>query len=121
MRIQKIAREIARELRKNQTHAEIILWHRLRKMKIGNYKFLRQHPVFFYYNGNLRFYIADYYCFELRLIIEVDGPIHKYQCNYDRQREDVLKAKKFSVIRFDNAEITNNIDEVVKNIKKNCL
>ncbi len=63
----KIIFENAKELRKNMTHAEKILWNHL-KVKPNGYKFRRQHP--------LGIYIADFYCHKLKLVIEIDGSIH---------------------------------------------
>ncbi len=61
-------RRKARELRNNMTKAEIILWSRIRSKQINGYKFRRQYPVLDF--------IADFYCHELKLIIEVDGEVH---------------------------------------------
>ena len=57
----------ARILRNNMTRAEIILWSRLREKKINGYKFRRQQPLYDY--------VVDFYCHDLKLIIEVDGEI----------------------------------------------
>jgi very-short-patch-repair endonuclease len=61
--------EIARDIRKEQTDAENELWQRLRGRRLADYKFRRQYAI-----GR---YIADFYCSEARLIIEIDGPIHQ--------------------------------------------
>ncbi len=69
---------IARGLRKNQTSSEIILWEELRCRRMMGFKFLRQHPVFYKIDKDrVEFYIADFYCAELKLVIELDGPIHE--------------------------------------------
>ena len=68
------------------TKAEIILWSRIRSKKINGYKFRRQQP--------LLDYIVDFYCNELKLIIEVDGEIHSFteRINYDTKRTTYLKS-----------------------------
>jgi len=100
---------IARDLRKNQTPQEKILWRELRKRKQFGYKFLRQHPVFCREEkGWVDFYIADFYCNELKLIIELDGRIHDSRGDYDKERDARLNAKGLQVIRILNDE-TNNI------------
>ena len=66
--------DLSRKLKKWQTKAEILLWKRLRKQKVNSLRFLRQKPIFAYRQSNQfdRFYIADFYCHSLRLIIEID-------------------------------------------------
>ena len=61
--------DLSKELRRKMTPYEKVLWQRLRTKKIVGFKFRRQHPI--------KFYIADFYCHEARLVIEVDGPIGK--------------------------------------------
>jgi len=83
---------IARELRKNQTETEKILWNRLRNRKFLNQKFLRQHPLSFQIEDSKRFFIADFFCNESKLIIEIDGDIHLKQKNYDQYRDLITNA-----------------------------
>ena len=91
-------KEYARKLRNNSTLPEIILWNKLLKRKqLRGYPFLRQRPI-----DN---YIVDFFSKDLKLIIEVDGEIHKYQKKKDKQREEKLKELGYSVIRFKNEEI----------------
>ena len=71
-------RNSSRELRKNMTDSEKLLWKELRGRKLNGFKFLRQHPVL--YHGNLIRYnysIADLFCHEKKAVIEIDGPIHE--------------------------------------------
>jgi very-short-patch-repair endonuclease len=66
-----------RELRKNMTESEKILWDKLKNRKLSGYKFLRQHPII--YKGDLKrlnYFIADFYCHEVKLAVELDGGIH---------------------------------------------
>ncbi|CAM3317771.1 leucine--tRNA ligase [Aequorivita lipolytica] len=99
----------AKEMRKNPTKAESILWNELRTKKVG-YKFRQQHPI-----DN---YIVDFVCLSKRLIIEVDGEIHQYQLEKDGERELLLKEKKgFKILRFTNNEVINNLQKVVSKIE----
>jgi very-short-patch-repair endonuclease len=83
--------ELARELRKNSTTAEKLLWEELRNRQLNGAKFYRQHPLIYEEDrGNLHFFIADFYCAEHKLVIELDGKIHEYQRNYDRERDLII-------------------------------
>jgi very-short-patch-repair endonuclease len=96
----------ARELRKEMTDPEKILWNELRGRKIEGYKFLRQHPIL--YKGNLiryNYFIADFYCAEKKVIIELDGPIHDYNKEYDEFRDYVLKELDMNILRIKNEEL----------------
>lgn len=102
----------AKELRKEQTNAEEILWTYLRSRKFLNLKFRRQHPI-------LEF-IADFYCHELKLVIEVDGKYHQTdEMNYhDQERTKVLMEMGYQVIRFTNEEIFSEISEVLDRLEE---
>jgi len=113
-----LARKLARNLRNNPTEAEKLLWQKLRKRQFMEYKFLRQHPVIYRNNEKVNFFIADFYCHELRLIIEVDGEIHRKQEDYDDARTEILNMKKFYVKRFLNKAIFSNINKVLIETKK---
>jgi very-short-patch-repair endonuclease len=112
-----IAKELARELRKRETPAEAILWEQLRNRKFLGKKFLRQHPLLFEYMGRRTFFIADFYCHERRLVIEVDGKNHDYQKDYDELRTQVIDSLGISVVRVRNEDIENNIDQVLKRMR----
>ena len=100
----------AKELRKNETDAEKILWGKLRANQIKGLKFRRQHPI------NL--YIVDFYCHKLRLIIEIDGDYHALmeQVSKDIARTEALSLMGLEVIRFKNDEVLNDIDSVLLRI-----
>lgn len=100
----------SRRLRKDQTHAETILWERLRNRKFLNKKFLRQHPIFFQIEGSRRLFVADFYCAEKKLVIEIDGGIHLQQCENDQYRELIIHALGMEVVRVTNKMIENDID-----------
>src|SRR6476620_5961454 len=99
----------ARKLRKEMTDAEKILWACLSKNQLNGVRFRKQHPV-----GD---YIADFYCHEFKLVIEVDGKIHDNQKEYDDMRDRELGALGLKVIRFTNAEVVANIEGVLGKIR----
>lgn len=94
----------ARQLRKNSTEAERVLWRHLRLRQLEGYKFRRQQPV-----GQ---YIVDFVCFETRLVIELDGGQHGEQVAYDAERSAWLQAQGFRVLRFWNHEVLQDIEAV---------
>lgn len=94
-------KEKARELRKNQTDAEQVLWQILRAKQVKGLKFRRQHPI--------PPYIVDFVCTKKKLIIELDGGQHAEAINYDEKRTQFLESKGYTVIRFWNNEVLTNI------------
>ncbi len=100
----------ARELRKKQTPAEQILWQCLRGRRLFDTKFRRQH--------NIGQYIVDFYCYNAKLVIEVDGKIHDLprQKERDLDRENWLKSHGLTVIRFTNEEVFDNLEMVLNKI-----
>ena len=106
----------AQELRNNMTESEKLLWEELKGRKLSDYKFLRQHPIL--YKGNLirfNYFIADFYCYEKKAVIEVDGPVHDITEEYDHFRDSELKALGLKILRIKNEELIN-IEEVKKKI-----
>jgi cyclase len=100
----------AAELRKHQTYAEEVLWSYLRTKPLG-FKFRRQQP---YLN-----YILDFYCHQLKLVIEADGLIHEREdvkVN-DAVRQSHLEDHGLAVLRFTNDEIQNKAEEVIIQIE----
>lgn len=100
----------ARVLRRNMTKAEIILWSRLRSKKVNGFKFRRQQPIFDY--------VVDFYCDEIKLIIEVDGEIHSESENHknDMKRDAIHKRNGYHILRLSNVEIETEIDLTIKKI-----
>jgi very-short-patch-repair endonuclease len=100
----------ARILRRTMTRAEELLWNNLRNRRLKGAKFRRQHPV----SG----YIADFYCHEARLIIEVDGEIHDLSehAEHDEGRSFELELNGIHVIRFKNVEILEGLETVLNRI-----
>lgn len=103
--------ELAKNLRKNMTDAEINLWMHL-KAGVKGLKFRRQHPI--------GIYIADFYCHKVKLIVEADGKIHQRKDikEYDEQRENSLLSMGYTIIRFTNDEILKNIEIVLAAIEQ---
>ena len=99
--------QFARDLRKNMTDAERKLWLALRGRQFENYKFRRQVPV-----GK---YIADFMCFEHRLIVEVDGSQHDESIR-DAVRDLWLESQGFRVLRLWNREVLLNLDGALLSI-----
>ena len=110
---------LARNLRKNSTPSEKLLWEVLRRRQFKGFKFLRQHPVFYSIDkGWTDFYVADFYCAKLQLIIELDGPIHDKQKEKDIERDEKLNTRGFVVKRIRNEELSdiNNVIAIINNI-----
>jgi len=118
MKTSEAAKILARELRKNQTNAEKILWEKLRNRKFLGLKFTRQHPFYYFKEGRKKFFIADFFCSELKIIIELDGKIHEKQKDYDKVREELLESKEINILRFNNEELENNINGFLIKLKK---
>jgi very-short-patch-repair endonuclease len=107
-------KEIARKFRKTPTASERKLWSILRLRKLEGKKFLRQHPIMFENNGKRSFFIADFYCAENKLVLELDGGIHDIQEMRDRERDLILENKGMRVLRIRNEELKNSSEEEKK-------
>lgn len=105
--------QLARQLRKNSTDAERMLWKHLRNRQLNNLKFRRQQPI-----GN---YIVDFVCFENKLIIEVDGGQHAPNRESDAIRTDWLENQGYHVLRFWNNDVLKNTEGVIQRITENCF
>ena len=107
----------ARELRQNMTGAENLLWLNLRGRRLLNLKFLRQHPIIYQVSNNRPFYfIADFYCAEKKLILEIDGLIHETQQEEDQHREEILESLGLNILRIKNEEV-EDISKVLEKIR----
>src|SRR3989344_8519526 len=89
----------ARELRKEETETERKFWNEILKdEKLNKYKFTRQKP--------LDYFIVDFYCASLGLIIEIDGEIHTFQKARDKEKDNLLKQKfGLKIIRYKNEKV----------------
>ena len=103
----KTTKPLARELRKNQTPAEELLWSRIRRKQILGVQFKRQRPI--------DRYIVDFYAVEAKLVIELDGSQHfePDALAYDLERTKILESLGLKVIRFDNSQIFNKLESVL--------
>ncbi len=101
---------LAREMRKEPTPAEAKLWQHIRKEQICGVKFRRQYVI--------DRFITDFCSPEVRLIIEVDGPIHQYTEEEDQIRQSFLESLGFEIIRFPNTEIFNHLRSVLAVIEE---
>ena len=102
--------ERARELRRVSTDAERKLWQTLRDRRLAGVKFRRQVPV-----GP---YVADFVCWDAKLIVELDGGQHADRSTQDERRTRYLESRGFRVIRFWNADLKENADAVVAMIAR---
>ena len=107
----------ARTLRKNQTPEEEMIWERVRDRRLNGFKFLRQHPLFICpFHDQPAFYIADFYCAEKKLVIEIDGTYHDFRVGYDKVRNSIMNEKGLSVLRISNKEVNDCLEAVIEKI-----
>ncbi|HVH11396.1 MAG TPA: endonuclease domain-containing protein [Longimicrobium sp.] len=109
-RTSRAVRARAKELRKEQTPAERMLWRVLRDRAVNGLKFRRQHPL----DG----FVLDFYCPEVKLCVELDGGIHDTQAERDAGRTAQLEARGLRVIRFRNEEVEDDMASVLRRIAK---
>ncbi|HPA25763.1 MAG TPA: endonuclease domain-containing protein [bacterium] len=104
---------IRAKLRNSMTKGEVVLWNKLRFNQFG-YKFRRQHGI-----GK---YIVDFYCPELKLIIEIDGGTHNYANNpdYEIERQTYLESLGFKIKRYTNELIANDLNSVLSDLYNYC-
>ena len=108
-RVSKEKLQRAKELRRDMTPAEKILWQELRGNKLGVH-FRRQQVI--------AGFIVDFYCHKAAMVVEVDGDVHDLQKEDDARREKVLLQMGLRVVRFRNDEVIGNLSVVVKKIKE---
>ena len=101
---------LAKRMRRNPTSNEAKLWELLRGRQLDGLKFRRQAPI-----GR---YVADFVCYQRRLIIEADGPLHEENGAHDMARDAWLREQGFRVLRFPNAKIATNKDAVLSAIRR---
>lgn len=101
---------LAKHLRRNMTNAERVFWNAVRNNKVMGLQFRRQQVI----DG----FIADFYCNQMRLVVEIDGGVHETQKDYDRLRDEFINRRGILVMRFHNEEVLSDIGEVVGKIEK---
>lgn len=106
-------KELRPLLRNNTTKGERLLWWKLKDKQI-KYKFRRQF--------NIDNYVVDFYCHELKLIIEIDGYSHynEEQYNKDKERQKYLEQNKFKMVRYTEKEVVSGLDKIVRDIYNQC-
>jgi len=109
-RVTKEKLERAKELRREMTPAEKVLWNELRANKLG-VRFRRQQVI--------AGFIVDFYCHKAALVVEVDGDIHDLQQEEDARREKALSALGLRIVRFGNDEVLRELSTVVEKIRGN--
>jgi len=104
----------ARELRRDMTSAEKILWQELRANKLGVH-FRRQQII--------AGFIVDFYCHKAGLVVELDGSVHKKneQKVSDVERDKALNKLGLQIVRFKNEEVVKNLPHVVEQIREIVL
>jgi very-short-patch-repair endonuclease len=102
--------KVSRDLRKTQTDAEAILWEYLQNRQLNGIKFRRQHPIA---STN---YVADFFCYEVKLVIELDGSIHDQQQTQDAVRQRDIEALGYYVLRFKNVAVFNDLESVLAEV-----
>ena len=98
----------ATELRCQMTEEEILLWQQLRANKLAGLRFRRQQII----DG----FIMDFYCPTPGLVVEVDGPVHEQQADYDAERDRILAARGLRLLRIRNEDVHEDLDGVLKRI-----
>ena len=99
----------AKTLRRNLTDAEHKLWYHLRAYRFMGKKFKRQKPI-----GR---YVVDFVCLEEKLIIELDGGQHAESVEYDQERDSWLRKQGYTMLRFWNNELMNEMESVLEQIR----
>ena len=103
-----ISKPLARQMRREQTRAEAMLWARVRGGKLLGMRFRRQHAI-----GR---FIVDFYCAQARLVVELDGASHARQKDLDAQRDRFLLGHGERVLRFANERVLRDIEWVLARI-----
>jgi very-short-patch-repair endonuclease len=112
-----IIKKTVRTLRKNQTKSETIFWSMVRGKKYLGLRFQRQYPIKYVFENVSSFFVADFYCHKLKLIIEIDGAIHDKIKDKDRIRDFIVAHYGYKVVRFSDKEIITCPQEVLDKIK----
>ena len=102
-------KQLAKELRKNMTLSEVLLWNELKQKKMLGLDFDRQRPI-----NN---YIVDFYCKELSLAIEIDGDTHIFKYDYDEERQTSLEKMGVHFLRFDDIDVKRSMFNVLRVIE----
>ena len=105
-------RQFARHLRHEMTPQEAKVWQAVRGRRLGGFKFRRQQVI----DG----FIADFYCAEVGVVIELDGPVHDDQAEYDANRDRVIAERRITVVRVRNERIDNELAAALREVEEVC-
>ena len=97
--------QFARQLRQVTTRAEDVLWQSLRSRRLHGLKFKRQVPVLAY--------TVDFFCFDWKIVVEIDGKQHDWFATYDANRTAEIERLGLLVLRFSNEAVLNDLDAVL--------
>ena len=100
--------EAAKQLRRHATPEENLLWQQLRRNQLNGLHFRRQQII--------AGFIVDFYCHAAGLIVELDGPVHDQQIEYDQERDRVLAARGLRILRVKNEDIRCDLPGVLARI-----
>jgi very-short-patch-repair endonuclease len=103
----------AQKLRQGNVLSEALLWNCLKGRQINNLRFNRQKII-----GK---YIVDFYCAELRTVIEIDGSTHDFKFEYDQTREEYIKSFGYRIIKIGDDQIKFNLADIVEWLKENLV
>src|SRR5690349_15907287 len=95
----------AREMRRDSAYVEKLFWGEIRDRKLGGFKFRRQASVGPYY--------ADYLCAPKKVIVELDGGVHKLRLERDKVRDAVLRERGYRIVRFSNEQVLADLPGVL--------
>jgi very-short-patch-repair endonuclease len=104
--------QTAKELRRNMTEEEKILWQHLRANRLEGFHFRRQQII-----GK---YVVDFYCHAAALVVELDGGIHAQQIERDKERDEELVARGLEILRFKNEQVRHDLANVLTRIADAC-
>jgi very-short-patch-repair endonuclease len=102
-------KQFSRNHRNKSTLGEVLLWNKLKGKRLMGYQFLRQKPI--------ENYIVDFFCYKLKLIIEVDGSSHQNKVVYDLMRQQQLEALGWNVLRIDDRDVKKDMYSVLEAIR----
>ena len=100
--------EQARLFRRNPTRSEELMWSALRGGRLSGLKFRRQHPI-----GP---FIADFYCPQLGLVVEVDGAVHDGQKVRDGIRQRLIEERRIRFLRLSSAEVERDLQGALRKV-----
>jgi very-short-patch-repair endonuclease len=105
-------KELAQKLRKNSTKSEIVLWNQLKGKQLRGFSFHRQKPL-------LNF-IADFYSYGLKLVIELDGYTHQFDETFkkDQIKQNELEKVGLTVLRISDEDVLQNLEGVIFEINR---